>query len=198
MSVLILASGSETRAAMLRNAGVEIDVVPARIDEESLRQSLLADGASGSDIADALAENKARKIAIKYPESLVLGCDQILELDGAILSKPDSPDAARRQLERLRASTHRLISAAVLYYRGQPVWRRTATARMTMRNFSDGFLTAYLAQNWDDLRHSVGCYQIEGPGIRLFSWIEGDYFAILGLPLLELLDVLTRRKDIDG
>lgn len=198
MTVLILASGSETRATLLRNAGLEISVQPARIDEENLRLSLQHDGATALDLADALAEHKALKISQKNPEGLVLGCDQVLDLNGAVFTKPDSPEHARTQLLTLRGQTHRLLSAAVLYHKGQPVWRHTAVARMTMRRFSDAFLTRYLDQHWQDIRHSVGCYQLEGPGIRLFSRIEGDYFGILGLPLLELLNVLTLRKDIDG
>lgn len=198
MSVLILASGSSTRAKLLRGAGLEIEVRPARIDEESMRQSLLAEGAGSADLADALAEHKALRIARKNPQNLVLGCDQILDLDGDVLSKPENPEDARIQLRRLRARTHRLFSAAVLYDKGQPVWRATATSQLTMRPFSDTFLETYLAENWQDIRNCVGCYQIEGPGIRLFSDVQGDYFGILGLPLLELLAFLTQRKDIPG
>ena len=198
MTVLILASGSETRATLLRNAGLEISVQPARIDEENLRLSLQADGATTADLADALAEHKALKVSQKNAEGLVLGCDQILDLDGKVMTKPDSRDHARTQLLHLRGQTHCLLSAAVLYHQGKPVWRHTAVARLTMRSFSDAFLERYLHENWQDIRHSVGCYQLEGPGIRLFSRIEGDYFGILGLPLLELLNVLTLRKDIDG
>jgi len=198
MSVLILASSSATRAKLLRNAGLEIEVRPARIDEENIRRSLLAEGASTADLADALAENKALRVAQKHPQGLVLGCDQILDLDGAVLAKPDDENDARSQLRRLRAKTHRLFSAAVLYDQGQPVWRKTAIARLTMRPFSDDFLESYLSENWQDIRHCVGCYQIEGPGIRLFSSIEGDFFGILGLPLLDLLTFLTHRKSIPG
>jgi len=198
MSVLILASGSEIRATLLRNAGLVIAVQPARIDEENLRLSLQAEGAGSAELADALAEHKALRIAQKNPEGLVLGCDQILDLEGAVLSKPETPDQARAQLQALRGKTHSLYSAAVLFDKGQPIWRSTAVARLTMRPFSDAFLEGYLVEHWDSIRHCVGCYQIEGAGIRLFSQIEGDYFAILGLPLLELLNVLTRRKDIAG
>ena len=198
MTVLILASGSQTRAALLRNAGVEISVQPARIDEETLRHSLQAEGAAPADLADALAEHKALKVARKNPGGLVLGCDQILDLGGRILTKPESPAQARDQLQSLRGQTHRLLSAAVLFHHGQPVWRKTLVATLTMRNFGDPFLARYIDANWNDIRHSVGCYQLEGPGIRLFSRIEGDYFGILGLPLLELLNIMTLRQDIDG
>ncbi|MCC5969948.1 MAG: septum formation protein Maf [Pararhodobacter sp.] len=198
MSVLILASASEIRATLLRNAGLEVSVQPARIDEDSLRLSLLSEGASSIDLADALAEHKARKIAQKNPDALVLGCDQILDFNGEILTKAETSAQGRTQLKALRDNTHTLLSAAVLYHHGQPVWRSTTTARLTMRDFSDEFLDAYLTDNWPQIRHCVGCYQIEGPGVRLFSRIEGDYFAILGLPLVELLNTLTRRKDIAG
>ncbi|WP_333831424.1 Maf family protein [Pararhodobacter sp.] len=198
MTFLILASGSEIRATLLRNAGLAVSVQPARIDEENLRLSLQAEGATSADLADALAEHKALRIAQKNPEGLVLGCDQILDLEGKPLSKPENPEHARSQLQQLRGKTHQLLSACVLYHQGQPVWWHTAVARLTMRNFSDPFLDAYLQQHWNDIRHCVGCYQLEGPGIRLFSRVEGDYFGILGLPILELLNVLTQRKDIDG
>lgn len=198
MSVLVLASGSTIRATLLRNAGLQIDVQPVRIDEDSLRESLLAEGATPHDIADALAEHKALRAARRNPDRLVLGCDQLLDCDGTIFSKPADPEDARNQLASLRGRTHRLHTAAVLYARGEPVWRHIATPRLTMRDFSDAFLDAYVTENWQDIRHCVGCYQIEGPGIRLFSQIEGDLFAIQGLPLLELLTALTTRKDIPG
>ena len=198
MSVLILASSSTIRATLLRNAGLEIDLVPARVDEESLRESLTAEGAGAHDIADALAEQKALKIAAKNRDAMVLGCDQILECEGRIFAKPATPEDAREQLTALRGKTHRLHTAAILYHRGEPIWRHVATPRLTMRHFSDSFRDAYIAANWDQIRHCVGCYQIEGPGIRLFAQVEGDLFAVQGLPLLELLQILTRRKDIDG
>jgi len=197
MSVLTLASGSTIRAALLRAAGIEFDVRPARVDEDMLRESLLAEGATPHDLADALAEQKALKVASRQP-GLVLGCDQILECDGRIFTKPASPAEAGAQLDALRGRTHRLHTAAVLYAGGEPVWRHVATPRLTMRDFSDSFRDAYIAAHWQDIRHCVGCYQIEGAGIRLFRHIEGDVFAIQGLPLLELLTALTQRKDIDG
>ena len=198
MAVLTLASGSAIRATLLRNAGVEIVIRPARVDEESLRESLLAEGATLHDLADALAEQKALKIAAKDPGALVLGCDQILDCEGRIFAKPTAPEDAQDQLTALRDKTHRLHTAAVLYAGGRPVWRHVSTPRLTMRAFSDTFRDAYVAAHWQDIRHCVGCYQIEGPGLRLFSHIEGDLFSIQGLPLLELLTILTQRKDIAG
>jgi len=196
MPRLILASGSSVRATLLRAAGLSFDQQPVRIDEEGLRDSLLAEGATAHDIADILAEHKAQRLASRHPDSLVLGCDQVLECDGALFAKPASPADARGQLTTLRNRTHRLHTAAVLYHQGEPVWRHVSTPRLTMRDFTDAFLDDYLAAQWEDIRHCVGCYQIEGAGIRLFSRIEGDLFAIQGLPLLELLTVLTARKDI--
>ncbi|MCB1389353.1 MAG: Maf family protein [Rhodobacteraceae bacterium] len=198
MTVLTLASASAIRATLLRNAGIGIDIRPARIDEDNLRASLAAEGATAHDIADALAENKALKIAARDPAALVLGCDQLLECDGRIYAKPDTPQDAKAQLDALRGRTHRLHTAAVLYAGGRPVWRHVATPRLTMRDFSDAFRDAYVARHWTDIQHCVGCYQIEGPGIRLFERVEGDLFSIQGLPLMELLAVLTQRKDIDG
>lgn len=198
MSILTLASQSSIRATLLRNAGIEIDTQTARIDEDAIRESMQAENASPRDIADALAEQKALRVANRLGTGLVLGCDQILELNGTIFAKPSCEDIAKEQLRTLRGQTHNLLSAAVLYKDGQPIWRYVATSRLTMRDFSDDFLAAYVAQNWSEIRHCVGCYQIEGPGIRLFSRIEGDIFAIQGLPLLELLTVLTNRKDIPG
>lgn len=196
MTILILASSSVIRAQLLRNAGLEVQVEPARIDEESLTAALLADGAHARDVADALAENKALKIANRHPQALVLGCDQVLEFDGQLLDKPASPEQLRSQLQALRGQTHRLFSAAVLYKDREPIWRHVDRADLTMRDFSDAFLDDYIAQCWDEIRHCVGGYQIEGLGIRLFDRIQGDLFTIQGLPLLPLLTTLSRRGDI--
>jgi len=198
MNPLILASSSAIRATLLRNAGVPVEVQPARVDESSLTASLQAEGATPHDIADALAEHKALRIAARNPSRLVLGCDQLLECDGTLYAKPESPAQAADQLRRLRGRTHRLHTAAVLFHDGQPIWRHVATPRLTMRAFSDAFLAGYLQRNWDSIRHCVGGYQIESEGIRLFSSIEGDLFAIQGLPLLPLLDILMTRQEIDG
>ena len=190
---LLLASASEIRLHLLRNAGIEVRALPARIDEAAIRQSLEAEAAKPHDIADALAEMKARKLADKHPEALVLGCDQILAFENRIYGKPETVEEARAQLASLRGQTHQLISALVLYDGGRPIWRHISRARLTMQEVSDGYLDAYLARNWHSIRHSVGAYKLEEEGIRLFSAIEGDYFTILGLPLLPLISYLGTR-----
>lgn len=192
-SQIILASGSEIRKTLLQNAGVEVAVQAARIDEETIKTSLTADGALPRDVADALAEGKARKVSLKNPEAVVIGCDQVLAHGKEMLSKPKTPEQAAEQLRQLRNDTHQLLSAAVIYEGGEPKWRHVGVARLTMRDFSDDYLNAYLERNWDSVQHSVGGYKLEEEGVRLFSRIHGDYFTILGIPLLELLSYLTIR-----
>ncbi len=192
---LVLASASAVRAELLRRAGLAFDVAPVRLDEAAVRGGLEAEGAHPRDVADTLAEMKAQRGSARAPDALVLGCDQVLDLDGEIFGKPADVDAARTQLIRLRGRTHRLWSAAVLYHAGQPVWRHVGEARLTMRSFSDAWLEAYLAEA-SGLEQSVGGYRIEGAGVRLFSRVEGDHFTILGLPLLPLLDVLVARGEL--
>lgn len=190
---IILASGSDIRATLLRNAGVDFTVQVARIDEEAIRQSLQAEDATPRDIADTLAEMKARRVAAKHPEALVIGCDQILAHGGKILSKPQSPSDALAQLKSLRGDKHQLLSAAVIYGEGKPLWRHVGAVRLHMRDASDEYLENYVSRHWDSIRHSVGAYKLEEEGVRLFTRIEGDYFNVLGLPLLELLSYLTLR-----
>jgi len=198
MRPLILASASTIRAELLRRAGVVFHVKPARIDEDALRESLTAEGAKPRDVADALAEAKARRVATKHPDGLVLGCDQIMEFSGAILAKPETTEAARERLWMLRGKTHSLHSAAVLFDNGRPVWRHVSEARLTMRQVSESFLSDYLLRIGAQATQTVGAYAVEDLGIRLMSRIEGDYFGVLGLPLIELLNVLAQRGDIDG
>ena len=192
-SSIILASGSDIRATLLRNAGVDFTVQVARIDEDAIRQSLQAEDATPRDIADTLAEMKAQRVAAKHPEALVIGCDQILAHGRNILSKPENPSDALAQLKSLRGDKHQLLSAAVIYGEGKPLWRHVGTVRLQMRDASDDYLQDYVNRNWDSIRHAVGAYKLEEEGVRLFTRIEGDYFNVLGLPLLELLSYLTLR-----
>ena len=192
MTRIILASASQIRASLLQNAGLQVTAIPARVDEEMIRAALQAEDATPRDIADALAESKARKVAAKN-SGLVLGCDQILALGDRIFAKPTDPDDASQQLKTLRGKTHQLLSAMVLYDGGEPIWRHVGVARLVMQQLSDGYIDDYLARNWHSVQHSVGCYKLEEEGARMFSQIDGDYFTILGLPLLPLLNFLSLR-----
>lgn len=194
---LILASGSDIRAQLLRNAGVPFEVHKARVDEQTIKESLLAEGANPRDIADALAESKARKVALKHPDTMVIGCDQVLDFKGQLLSKPDSPEHAISQIKSMRGERHTLLSAAVIYHEGKPIWRHVGQVRLRMRPASDTYVDGYVARNWDSIQHSVGAYKLEEEGVRLFHSIEGDYFNVLGMPLLELLAFLTLRGVIE-
>lgn len=193
---LILASGSAIRAEMLKNAGVEVRIIKPRVDEDMVKDSLLAEGAPPRDIADTLAEMKALKVSEKEPDALVIGCDQVLDLGGRMLSKPETREEARAQLIEMRGERHMLLSAAVICEAGKPIWRHIGQVRLRMRDFSDDFLDGYLDRNWPDVSHSVGGYQLEAEGVRLFSRIDGDYFTVLGLPLMEMLNYLTLRGDL--
>ncbi len=193
---LILASGSTIRANLLRQAGLDFDVVKPRVDEEMLRDTLLAEGTSPRDIADALAEMKALRVSEKHPEALVIGCDQILDLKGHILSKPATRADAEVQLLQLRGEKHSLLSAIVIADAGKPIWRHIGQVRLFTRDFSDDWLQGYLDRNWPDIADSVGGYKLEKEGVRLFSRIDGDYFTVLGLPLLDLLSYLALRGEI--
>jgi len=190
---MILASTSPTRLQMLRAAGLDPTPIAPRVDEASIRDALVAEGTGPRDIADTLAEMKARKVAEKHPTDLVLGCDQVLALDRETFAKPETRDDARAQLRQLRGKAHKLLSALVVYENAEPVWRFVGEARLTMHQFSDAYLDDYLTRNWESIRHSVGCYKVEEEGIRLFSAITGDHFTILGLPLLPLLAYLGNR-----
>lgn len=190
---LVLASQSEIRAMLLRNAGLDFEVLPARIDEEAYLRSLIADGANPRDIADALAELKAAKVSSRRPESLIIGCDQVLDMGSTLMMKPTDQSEARRQLRAMRGRTHKLLSAVVLYHEGKPLWRHVGQVRLTMHDVSDTWLHSYIERNWHSIRDSVGAYKLEEEGVRLFSRIEGDYFTVLGLPLLDLLSYLRLR-----
>ena len=192
-TAIILASASTIRAQLLQNAGVDVTVFPARIDEDAVRASLEAENANPRDIADRLAELKAQKVSLKFPTELVIGCDQVLAFDRAILSKPKDRQDAYSQLQAMRGRSHQLLSAAVIYLDGEPLWRHVGIVRLHMHEFSDAYLNDYLDRNWESIRGAVGSYKLEEEGVRLFRKIEGDYFHVLGLPLLELLSYLTIR-----
>jgi len=198
MTEIILASTSAIRQQMLRAACVPYRAEAARLDEAAIRASLESEGARPRDIADALAEGKARKVAGREPSALVIGCDQVLELDGRVFGKPADLDEARAQLAELSGKTHKLHSAAVIYESGQPVWRHVGEARLTMREISPEWGAEYLERNWQSIRESVGCYKLEEEGVRLFARVEGSGFTIMGLPLVELLAYLTLRGVLPG
>ncbi len=183
---------------MLQQAGVEFTSMLARIDEENIKASLVAEEATPRDIADTLAEFKARRVANKHTDALVIGSDQVLEFGREILSKPTSPEDAIAQLTKLSGKSHKLLSAVVIYQEAKPVWRTVGQVRLTMRVLSPDYIEGYVARNWDDIRHSVGSYQLEAEGARLFARVDGDYFTVLGMPLLDVLGFLTMSGAIDG
>ena len=187
--LITLASTSSARTMILRNAGVAFEVVGSGVDEDAAKAALLAEGARPREVADALAELKAFKVSTKRP-GLVIGSDQTLELDGALFDKVDTVEAARERLIQLRGKVHKLHSAVVVARDGQPIWRAVETARLSVRNFSDAWLDGYLARNAPDILSSVGCYFLEGEGVQMFDRIDGDYFSILGLPVVGLFDFL--------
>jgi septum formation protein len=184
-----LASKSAARQAILRNAGVTFEAVGSGVDEDAAKAGLLAEGASPREVADALAELKAFKVSTKRP-GLVIGSDQTLDLDGVLFDKVDTVEAARERLLQLRGKVHKLHSAVVVARDGRPIWRVVETTRLSVRAFSEAWLDGYLQRNAPDILSSVGCYFLEGEGVQMFDRIDGDYFAILGLPVVGLFDFL--------
>lgn len=192
--MLVLASQSAARRAMLSAAGVLHEALPAHVDEEAITAGLIAEQASPERIADALAEVKALKISRQHPGALVLGADSVaVTADGSLIAKPESRPNAEAQLRQLAGTSHRLISAAVICEAGKPVWRSAGAARLTMRRLSDDFIRNYLDAEGKAVLGCVGCYRIEGLGAQLFTRIDGDQFVIRGLPLLAILDYLRVR-----
>ncbi len=190
---LVLASGSVIRAQLLRQVGLDFQVATAAIDESEIKLSLRADQIPIERVAEALAEAKASRVGARYDDTaLVIGADQMLDIDGTWLDKPAGIDEARQHLSQLRGRSHRLISSVVLIKGGTRIWHHTAQAYLRMRPFSDTFLEQYLATTAAEILNAVGCYQLEGKGMQLFDRIDGDYHAILGLPLLPLLQQLRQ------
>jgi nucleoside triphosphate pyrophosphatase len=187
---VVLASASAVRAALLRAAGIPIQIDAAAIDEAEVKASLQAERATSAAIAETLAELKAQRVSRRHAGRLVIGADQVLDCDGVLFDKPADLAAARGQLLALRGRRHQLVSAVVLERDGQRLWHHVDCAELTMRNFSTGFLDRYLQSAGQAAVSSVGAYQLEGLGAQLFAHVEGDYFTILGLPLLPLLDIL--------
>jgi septum formation protein len=190
LTQLILASGSVVRARLLAATGIAFDVVAPHVDEDAVKESLLAEGAPPRDIADALAALKASKVSTSHPGGFVIGADQVLVFERELISKSPDISAVRALLRRLAGQKHELIGGVVLAKEGAIVWRHVARAELTMRNFSDAFLDDYLARNGEEILSSVGGYLLEGEGVQLFSHIAGDYFTILGLPMIPLLNAL--------
>lgn len=189
---IILASASSSRRAMLTAAGVDFATLSSGIDEELITERMAAERTDPAKIAQALAEAKAVAVSTRRPDALVIGANQVLVCDGAMLGKAQDEGAARRTLIALKGRRHRLISAAVIAKRGKGIWRRTETVELLMRDFSVPFLDAYLAAEIPDVLGSVGCYRIEGRGAQLFDRVDGDQFCIRGLPLLPLLAALRQ------
>ena len=190
---LILASASMARAELLRAAGVDFTVEPSAIDESRLKGEARQRGESAIACAQALAAEKARTVSSRHPGALVIGADQILAIGEEWFDKPADLAEACGQLRALRGRTHRLETAAIVMQGEVPLWQATSAPEMEMRWFSDAFLEAYVAAEGEALLGSVGAYRLEGRGVQLFSRIRGDHFAVLGLPLIELLGFLRER-----
>jgi septum formation protein len=189
-STLILASASAARTGLLRDAGIAFAVEPADIDEGGIKTAQRLAGTDATECAAALALAKARVVSLRHPAAHVIGADQILTVDDAWFDKPADMAAARAQLVALRGRGHRLATAVCVCRNGEPEWCAASEPELAMRQFSDGFLDSYLAAEGEALLGSVGAYRIEARGIQLFAAIEGEHAAILGLPLLDLLEFL--------
>ena len=191
---IILASESKIRRKLLLQAEVNFQSIAAKIDEDTIKESLKNEDAKPKDISDALAEYKAIRVANNFPTDLIIGCDQILVCDNEIISKARTLNDAKETLKLLRGKSHQLLSSVVIYDNNKPVWRTTSRAQLFMRDFTDEYLEYYIKTSGTDILSSVGCYLLENNGVNLFNRIQGDYFTVLGFPLLEVLDFLRKRE----
>ena len=191
---IILASESKIRRKLLLQAEVNFQSIAAKIDEDTIKESLKNEDAKPKDISDTLAEYKAIRVANNFPTDIIIGCDQILVCNNEIISKARTLNEAKETLKLLRGKSHQLLSSAVIYDNNKPVWRTTSRAQLFMRDFTDEYLEYYIKTSGTDILSSVGCYLLENNGVNLFNRIQGDYFTVLGFPLLEVLDFLRKRE----
>ena len=193
---LILASKSETRAKLLTNANVHFVCKRPNIDEKHLKMHFLLNGVDVSKISGKLAESKAKKVNLENPNAFVIGCDQTLIFKKKLLSKVKEKSDVINRLYQLNGCEHHLYTSAVIYFENNPIWRVTKKAKLRMKNNSDSYIINYVERNYNYIVKTTGCYMIEGEGVRLFKYIEGDYFSILGLPLIQILNFLNARGKI--
>lgn len=193
---IVLASASVSRARMLTDAGLTFTTAPAYVDEDSVKQALQQEKADALDVAETLAELKAVKVSVNHPQVLTIGADTILDFKGTWFDKPVDLDHAKAHLMTLRGQTHHLATAVVIAVDGKRIWHARDLSELTMRHFSDDFIDQYVAEAGDALLTSVGAYQLEGLGAHLFERINGDFFSILGLPLLPVLSFLRDRNAV--
>ena len=193
---LILASKSETRAKLLTNANVHFVCKRPNIDEKHLKMHFLLNGVDVSKISGKLAESKAKKVNLENPNAFVIGCDQTLIFKKKLLSKVKEKSGVINRLYQLNDCEHHLYTSAVIYFENNPIWRVTKKAKLRMKNNSESYITNYVKRNYHYIVKATGCYMIEGEGVRLFKYIEGDYFSILGLPLIQILNFLNARGKI--